>query len=786
MHALHLKLLRELRRLWAQVASIALVMAAGVATLIIGIGTYQSLAQTRAEYYANHNFADIFVSLARAPRSLLNEIGAIDGVLAVDGRILRLAPADIEGLEEPASVLLISLPDGAQALNKLYLRSGRLPELGRGTEAVVSEVFAKARDLAPGSRLDVVMNGTLRAVTITGIALSPEYIYAMTPGDVMPSEGRFGVLWVPADLLAATYDLQGAFNTVSLKLLPGASPATIIADVDQLLAPYGGQGAYGRDQQTSHTFLDAELTQLRGMSAVLPPIFLLVAAFLVNMTLTRLIALEREQIGLLKALGYSSLAIAWHYVEFVLLISILGTAAGYGFGIWAGNGLTVLYAQYYSFPVLVFSRDPVLYVIAAAITIGAAVLGAISAVRKAAWLPPAVAMLPPAPPVYRQLLRGRNPIVVDAPQTWIIIARHLLHWPWRTAGGVVGMALAAAILVGSLWSIGAINYMVDYTFNRTERQDATISFLGPRPAAALYEVARLPGVMAAEPFRTVGIEIRSGHVSRRVGLSAYAATNDQTRLLDAHLGRIALPEQGLIISRTLARVLGVRPGDTVEVKPLEGDRRVRLVTVHGLVEGYLGLAAYMDLNALHEMLDRMPLISGVNVEIDESRHSELFAALKATPALGMISLRSVALDRFRQTMAQNMFVMIGVLVAMAGVIAFGVVYNLARISLSEQGREMASLRVLGFSRGEVSMLLLTEIAVVTLLAQPLGWIVGYWLALAMVSSFSSEIFTMPLVLGPEVFVYSTGVVIAAAALSGFIVRRRIDRLDMIAVLKTRE
>nr|WP_248306204.1 ABC transporter permease [Devosia oryzisoli] len=421
------------------------------------------------------------------------------------------------------------MPDRPEVLNQLYLRSGRLPELGSGTEAVVSEVFAQARGLSPGSRLAVVMNGRLRNVTVTGIALSPEYIYAMTPGDIMPSEGRFGILWVPEALLAATYDLQGAFNTVSLKLVPGTSASSVIAAVDRLLAPYGGQGAYGRDQQTSHVFLDAELTQLRGMAAVLPPIFLLVAAFLVNMTLTRLIALEREQIGLLKALGYSSWAIAWHYIEFVLLISILGIAIGYAFGIWAGNALTVLYARYYSFPVLVFSRAPVLYVIAAAVTMGASVIGAIRAVRQAAWLPPAVAMVPPAPPAYRRVFKGLNPIRIQLPQRWIIVTRHLLHWPWRSAGSVMGMSLATAILVGSLWSIGAMNFMVDYTFNRTERQDATVTFLASRPAAALYEVSRLPGVMAAEPFAKIGVEVSRGHLGRRIGLAAYGAASEQTR-----------------------------------------------------------------------------------------------------------------------------------------------------------------------------------------------------------------------------------------------------------------
>jgi putative ABC transport system permease protein len=786
MHALHIKLLRELRRLWAQVASIALVIAAGVAALIIGIGTYQSLEETRADYYARNNFADIFANVARAPKSLLGDIGSLDGVLVVDARIAKLAPADVEGLAEPATVLLISLPPGAQPLNQLHLRSGRLPELGQVTEAVVSEVFAKARGLVPGSRLNVVMNGTLRPVTVTGIALAPDYIYTMTPGEIMPSEGRFGVLWMPEALVGATYDLAGAFNAVSLKLAPGASAATVIEALDRLLAPYGGQGAYGRDQQTSHVFLEAELTQLRGMSAVLPPVFLVVAAFLVNMTLTRLIALEREQIGLLKALGYSSWAVAWHYVEFVLLISVLGIAVGYAFGIWAGNGLAVLYARYYSFPILTFSRDPGLYVIAAGVTMGASVLGAVRAVRQAVWLPPAVAMVPPAPPVYRRILGGREAIRFALPQRWTIVLRHLTHWPWRSLGGVVGLALATAILIGSLWSIGALNYMVDYTFNRTERQDGTITFLASKPSAALYEISRLPGVVAAEPFANIGIEISNGPVSRRIGLAAFARGSDQTRLLDDQLQLVSLPDHGLILSRSLARLLRVGAGDSVEIRPLDGDGSIYSVQVAGLVESYLGLAAYMDIAALDALLGRFPQISGVNVEIDEAHQPELLAALKATPAMGMIGLRSVALERFRETMAQNMFVMIGVLLAMAGVIAFGVVYNFARISLSEQGREMASLRVLGFSRGEVSMLLLSEIAVITLLAQPIGWLLGYGLERGMVTSFSSELFTMPLVIEPNVFVYSTAVVLAAAAMSGLVVRRRIDRLDMIAVLKTRE
>lgn len=787
MTALHLKLLREMKRLWAQVLAIALVMAAGVATLLIGVGSYQSLDQTREAYYQANRFADVFATVTQAPRSVLQSIADIDGVLSVDGRIVKLAVADIEDVTEPASVLLVSLPkDGEQALNRLHLRSGRLPEPAGPIEVLVNEVFAEANGFRIGSQFRAVMNGALRQISIVGVGLSPEYVYAVAPGEIMPNEGRFGVVWVPEAVLAAAYDLNGAFNAVSVRVLPGASDLEIIANVDRVLAPFGGQGAYGRAQQTSHAYLDSELVQLRSMSQVLPPVFLLVAAFLVNMTLTRLIALEREQIGLLKAIGYSAWSIAWHYIEFVLLIAVFGVALGIAFGTWAGAGLTDLYARFYSFPILIFSRDPMLYLLAGGITVASAVLGAIRAVRNAARLAPSVAMQPPAPPAYGSVLPHWLISLIQVRKTSVMVSRHLLHWPWRTAGGILGLSLSVAVLVGSMWSVGGVEHMIDYTFNKTERQDATVSFVGTRPASAAATVARLPGVLAVEPFRALAVEIGSGHVTRRVAIVGRPADGALTRLLGSSLAQVKIPESGLVLTRSLADILRVGRGDIVDIRLLEGRRHNRPVHVSAIVEGYLGLGVFMDLRAAQALASEGNRISGVNITVDTLMQDDLFAALKQTPSLGQISMQTMALKQFRATMAQNLFVMIGVLVGLAGVIAFGVVYNFSRISLSEQGREMASLRVLGFTRAEVSVLLLAEIAVLTLVAQPLGWALGVLIALGMVEGFSSEIFSMPFVIGPEVFAYSSLVVMTAALVSGLIVRRRVDRLDLIAVLKTRE
>lgn len=786
MRALDIKLLRDLKRLWAQALAIALVMAAGVATLILGVGAYDSLSTTRERYYDAHGFADIFASLTRAPGSLKAEIAAIDGVAAVETRVEKIALADLPGMAEPASVLLVSLPDTHMpALNRLYLRSGRLPDPGTD-EAVASAGFAAAHGLAEGDTIRVLINGRQRDVKLSGTALSPEFIYALGPGALMPDDRRFGILWAPESLLAPAYDLDGAFNQVAIRLVRGVNPQAVIAEADRLLARYGGRGAYTRKDQLSHAFLDAELRQLRTMSRILPPIFLLVSAFLVNMTLSRLIALEREQIGLLKAMGYSSLSVVRHYAGFVTLIAIAGIALGFVAGGWLGAGLTRLYAAFFSFPFLVFSRNPAVYGIAAGATYAAAILGAVKAVRDVAWLSPAVAMAPPAPPRFRKILGGMADLSRYVRQSGVIVMRHLTHWPVRTLSGVLGMAMAVAILVGSLWSFGSIEHMIDVTFQRSDRQDATITFTDVRRMDALYEVRRLPGVKQAEPFRAVAVKLVNGPAQRRISLIGNSAGGQLSRVLDGKLVPVTLPDGGLVISEALAELLKLRLGDKVSVEVLEGRRQKLDVPVSAIITGFIGLTAYMNLDAMNRMLGEDQLISGAYLALDAEGRGALFARLKEMPAASFISLRYAALANFRETLAQNISIMITVYTSLASIIAFGVVYNFARISLSEQGREMASLRVLGFTRGEVSALLLGELAVVAIVAQPVGWLLGYGFAWTMANGFRTDLYRVPLVVNREVYAWASLIVFAAAALSGLVVRRRIDRLDMIEVLKTRE
>jgi putative ABC transport system permease protein len=786
MRTLDRKLLRDLRRMWAQALAIALVMASGVSTFVLASGAYHSLDETRAAYYLRYRFAQVFAEVRRAPKSIVEQIEAIPGVAAAEPRITKLALLDVEGLAEPATGSAVSVPDLAPPrLNLVHLREGRLPERERTDEVAVNEAFAKAHGMHIGSTFKALLNGKQRELKVVGVALSPEFIYALGPGDLMPDDRRFAVLWMSEKALAGLFDLDGAFNAVTLALLPGASEPEVLHRLDALLARYGGIGAYGRKDQLSHAFLDAELKQLDALRRVIPPIFLLVSAFLINLTLSRMVALEREQIGLLKALGYGPLPIAAHYIKVVLAITAVGIAIGFVAGAWMGQGLTRLYGAFFHFPFLIFRHDADVYAVAGLVSVAAAVVGALQAVRSVLALAPAVAMQPPAPPRYRRMLEGRLAHALPVSQLTVMALRHIARWPLRAAATALGIALAVGLLVTALLSFDSVEMMVDVAFFRTERQQATLNFTDEKHARALQAVARMPGVMRAEPYRSVAVRLRNGQYVRQLSIVGKPDAMDLSRVLDLDFKPVTLPRSGLVINERVAQLLRLRTGDVVEVEVLEGRRGVRHVPVTEVIRSYFGLTAYMHLDALDALMYG-PRLTGVHIAYDAGRQGELFGAIKETPGIGSIALQRHALARFRETIAQNINYSVTIYVTLAVIIAFGVVYNSARIQLSEHARELASLRVLGFTRAEVSRVLLSELVLLTLVAIPVGWVIGYGFGWLLIQAFSSDLYRVPFTIERATYAKAALVVLVATAASALIVRRRIDRLDLVAVLKTRD
>jgi len=787
MRALDIKLFRDVRRLWAQVLAIAVVVGGGVATVVLAVGSHRSLEETRIAYYERYGFADVFATVKRAPKTLVSQITQIPGVAAVDARITKLALLDIPGFAEPATGQFVSLPDfGEPLLNRLYLRSGRLPEPGRAEEVVVNDSFAEAHGFAPGARFSAILNGKKRELIIVGTALSPEFVYTVGPGDLMPDDRRYAIVWMTEKALASVYNLDGAFSSVSVKLQRNASEREVISQLDTLLDGYGGQAAYGRKDQTSHAWLDHELDMLNNMSRTLPPIFLLVSAFLVNLTLSRLVALEREQIGLMKALGYRDGAVVLHYLKFVALIVLIGIIIGSIVGTWLGLRVTALFGDFFRFPFLVFARAPDLYVLAGALSAAAAFLGAIRALRDVVRLPPAVAMQPPTPPSFYQIVPAAIPLDKIVSPPTLMMLRNITRHPARAAFTALGMAFATAILVVSLFTRDTMEQLIDVTYFLADRQDATVGFLEKRVENVVNQMARLPGVLTAEPFREVPVRIRHGNIERRIVISGRPADADLRRIIDVDLRPVVLPPAGLAISGWLGKILGVEPGDWVEVDLLEGVRRTVTLPVLALVEDYFGIRGMMDLEALTRLMRESPVVSSVNLSLDDSKRDEFYAAVKALPTVSGVALQRTSLANFRKAVALIVTTMAGIYTGLATVIAFGVVYNNARISLSERARELASLRVLGFRRGEVLRILLLELAILTLVAQPPGWVMGYGLGWIMKNNLAGEIMRVRGVIEHSTYVTASAIVILAAVATAFVIRQRINQLDLVTVLKTRD
>jgi putative ABC transport system permease protein len=785
--ALNRKLLRDLWGMKGQAFAIAMVVAAGVAMYVMYQSTFASLSETRRSYYEGQRFGHVFASLERAPQRVAADIAAIRGVSAMETRVVSGVTLDLEDIDEPASAKLVSIPTGRRPrVNDLFLRRGRWIEANRPDEILASEGFVIAHRLEPGDQVPAVINGRLRRLTIVGVALSPEYIYSIRPGELVPDDQRYGIFWMDEKALAAAFDMEGGFNDVTLALSPGASSEEVIARLDRILEPYGGLGATPRALQLSHWTVENELTQLRSFGFMLPLIFLIVASFILNVALTRALALQRPQIASLKALGYDNVSIGWHYLKWGFVIGAIGIAIGVVGGVSLGTLIIDLYNVYFRFPELDFVVPARVVVGATALTFFAAGAGAFGAVVRAVRIPPAEAMRPEAPARYRRTVLETPLVSRYLGTAGRMVLRNIARHPFRAGASVFGISFAVAILMVGLVFTDATERLIQTQFWQAERQDVTVNFVEPRSGDVRYALAQLPGVIAVEPQRTVAVRVRAGHRERYLAITGVPPSPRFKRVVDRNGDPIRLPPGGVVLSQTLANALAISVGDTVTMEVLEGRRPTRQVEVSGLVDDLLGLSAYMELEALHRLMQEGDVTTGALMLIDAAQEAELAATLKETPTVAGTGFKRAVLRRFREVLAANLGLSIFINLLFASVIAFGVVYNAARISLSERSRELASLRVLGFTRAEISLILMGELALLTLASLPIGGAFGYSLSAFIVGSIDSEVYRFPLYVSRQAVAWSFLGIIGAALVSGLIVRRKLDALDLIAVLKVRE
>ena len=778
---------RDLWHLRGQVFAAALVVACGVMAQVSMRSAYISLQSAQSNYYSDYRFADVFAHLKRAPENLAEEIRALPGVAQVRTRVVMDVTLDVPGLSEPAAGRLVAIPERQGAmLNDLYLRRGRYIEARHPDEVLLSEVFAQANKLEVGDKLGAILNGRWRELTVVGIALSPEYIYEVGQGMLFPDNKRFGVLWMGREAIASAFNMRGAFNDVSLTLTRGAEQAEVISRLDQLLLRYGGLSAYGRSEQLSARFLNDELGEIEISSTYIPAIFLAVAVFLIYIVLSRLVVMQRTQIGLLKAFGYANLHVGLHYLKFALATVVAGLLPGLLLGIYLGELVTNIYRDYFHFPELPLVINPEVIIWASLVSLLAACAGAIAAVRGVSLLPPAEAMRPEAPANFRPGIMEKSGVVHWLPASVRMILRNLSRKPWKALLSVVGIGLAVGMMMVARFMFDAVDHMMVVQFDRVQRDDVTVLLHEPRSSSALYEIRQLPGVLSAEPFRAVPVRLRHEHRSKQIEVTGLSANGELRQIVDSQLRIIALPPDGLLLTKKLGQMLGVNTGDTITLEVLEGERQVRAVTIAGLSDEFVGIGAYMDAAALARLQREDHLMSGAYLRVDPKYAEQLYTSLKRMPAVSGVAIRGAMIRSVKDIIDRTFNIVSLTEMLFAAVLIGGVVYNSVRIALSERGNELASLRVLGFTQREVVVLLLGEQAILTLCAIPIGLLIGYGMCAALVPAFDRELFRLPLVFGAQTFIYPVIATLISAMLSALLVARRLRNMDLIAVLKTRE
>lgn len=779
--------MRDLWRMKGQAIAIGAVIGVGVLMLVMMTGLVASLDETRNAYYDRYRLADVFAPVARAPEHVAQRLGDIPGVANVQSRVVGRALIDLPDQVLPVQAQALSLPErGRAVLNDIYLTDGRLPSAGHADEVVLLNSFAHAHDLRPGDSLAATMNGVRREFEIVGLAQSPEFLYVTAPGELVPDDARFGVLWMGRAGLAASYDLEGAFNEVLLGLARGTNVQAVLEASDRLLAPYGGQRAYGVVDHFSNRFISEEIAGLRAASIGVPPLFLAVAAFLLYIVVSRMVQSEREEIGLMKAFGYTNIEVGTHYFKLILAIALGGALAGCLGGIGAGRAMVGLYTIYFKFPFLVFQLDPTAFVVGVFTSVLAASAGGLLVLRRVFALTPATAMRPPAPPDYSRVSRLPRRLAAWLDQPSRMVLRRLTRQPVRMLGAMTGIACGMALTVAMLSLYAGFDQTIERTFSVVDRSDVAVSFTHPVSDKTLFELARLPGVHRVEAVRHVPVLLRHGtrtHQGAVTGLPQQAVLN---RALDRSMAAIDLPEAGIVLSVALAETLQVGAGDQITLELREGRQPVRQVPVAGIAQTLLGAPAFMDLTALNRLMREPGRVSGAYLSIDEAHADQIYETIQGMPAVAGLSLKAQARDAFIVVMNTGAGAVRYVMGVIAFVITFGIVYNAARIALAERARDLASLRVIGFSRGEAAFVLLGELAVVTLLALPVGGGLGYLLSFGIADGFSTDLYQIPAVFDALSYGQAMLVVLGAAVISGVLVKRDLDRADLIEVLKTRE
>lgn len=779
------KLFQDIRTLRVQILTMSLLVGCGVAVLGASWSSYQSLQKAQVHFYDSFRFAHLFAEVTRAPNTLLTGLKQVPGVSLVEPRIIEMALIDLPEQSEPALGRVVSWT-AESSLNQIYLKTGRYPEKGPALEVVVHESFAKAHDLRTGDSFFITLKGQKRHVFVSGIGISPEYVFALSPVAPLPDDRHFGVLWMAREEMSSLLNLDGAFNSLSVHVESSASVPEVKSRLEQLLAPFGGRGIYDRKMQLSHMFLDDEIRQQKSMATVVPGIFVLVAAFILHTVMSRLIGLHRTQIAALKALGYYSRSIVLYYWKLVSVILALGTGPGLIAAYFIGQWYALLYEKYFRFPSIDFSLSQESIVLGLLVGFIPGWMASSLALLQVFSLNPAEAMRPPMPaPIHRsllQFLRALTPKDIQSKMTF----RNLFFRPWRTLLTILGVSAATAILINGHFWTDIVNYMIEKQFHQRNREDLEIQLLHPRSPEVISEISRLPGISYVEGARAAPVKIRFGNFTKDSAIIASELQTGAKPLLLEKKDLRNIPPGETLVSEFFKTQWGLKVGDLLQIEPSEKASPPFRVPVAGFIEDVVGATVYVNKRDLHKWLQEAPSINMLFAKIDPNQAASTYIKLKSFPEVVAVNIKQRLYESFTENLSQMILTFTMILVSFAITISGSVLFNMARISLSEKSWELASLKIIGLTTQEIFLVVFLEMGVGIILSLGPGLLLGYGLSYLSTRWIHTEAFTYPLIIDIKTYALALVTIISTYGIIGIFLYFKVRSLNMTAALKARE
>ncbi len=787
---------RKLRRdLWhnkAMLLAVVLIVAVGVGCLSGFLATSKNLQSARSSYYQETFLADFWIDLKKAPTTVLPDLLDIPGVASLRARLVTSVMLDLDGVDRPISGQLLSMPPSQQdVINNVILMSGSYFTPGRRNEVLVNHDFATARNIAPGDTLRMVIHGQRKELHVVGTAISSEFVYLMPPGSIVPEPADYGVFYVKQQLAEDAMGFEGACNSLVGFLTPQArqNPQAVLDQLGTALKPYGVFATTPLAQQASNLALSSELSGLSTMATMMPLIFLSVAALVLNVLMTRLAEQQRSIVGTLKALGYGNAVIRAHFLKVGCIVGLCGGLAGCVLGYFMAAGLTVTYKSFFTFPRLDNLFYPGLMLLSVTIALVFGLLGTLRGVAHVTRLNPAEAMHEQPPTQGGSVFLERLPwFWRNLGFRWQLSLRNLFRNRVRTLVGVFAAAMGTALLVCTFGMVDSLQYMANFQFDKILLSDFQLTFRQELDQGAVYEMAATPGVVKVEPLLEVACDFLNGHRSKKGRIMGLVRGAQMTVPRDAKGNAVAVPSAGLLMSRRMAAILDVRPGDSLTITPTKGLQQPRTVRVAQIIDSMFGLSVYADYHYLNTLIHESAAVSALQLrtQMTPKQLRGFLKQCKQYPQLAGIGNRDLQRGLIQKSFVDKLGGMAYPLIFFGAIIFFGSILNASLIGILERKREIATYRVLGYTALEVGNLLLRENILINgagiLLGLPLGW----WMLDGMAQQYQNDMYSMPCVIDPQSWIVSVVLAIVFVLLCQCIIQRSISRLNWNEALSMKE